>query len=113
MRAVYASARQQGLTDEMLAALPSFEESALFTPREKAALKFAEVLASEHRKTSDELFVRLHEYFSESEILQLGWRIAMFIGYGRLSFALGLQDVGKVCFLSEKHSQELLDNRAK
>jgi hypothetical protein len=43
MRAVYASARQQGLTDEMLAALPSFEQSALFSSREKAALKFAEV----------------------------------------------------------------------
>src|SRR6266851_870097 len=105
MRAVYASARQQGLTDEMLAALPSFEESALFTPREKAALKFAGVLASEHQKTSDELFIRLSEHFSESEVLQLGWRIAMFIGYGRLSFALGLQDVGKICFLPDRHSE--------
>jgi alkylhydroperoxidase family enzyme len=107
MRAVYASARQQGLTDEMLAALPSFEDSALFTPREKAALKFAEVLASEHLKTSDELFIRLREHFSEAEVLQLGWRIAMFVGYGRLSFALGLQDVGKVCFLPDKHSEAL------
>jgi alkylhydroperoxidase family enzyme len=105
MRAVYASARQQGLKDEMLAALPSFEQSALFSQREKAALKFAEVLASDHRNTSDELFVRLREHFSESEILQLGWRIAMFIGYGRLSFALGLQDVGRLCFLPEKHSE--------
>jgi hypothetical protein len=29
----------------------------------------------------------------------------MFIGYGRLSFALGLQDVGKLCFLPEEHSE--------
>src|ERR1700730_3763008 len=89
----------------MLAALPSFEQSALFTPHEKAAIKFAEVLAGEHQKTSDELFIRLREHFSESEVLQLGWRIAMFIGYGRLSFALGLQDVGKACFLSDKHPE--------
>jgi hypothetical protein len=27
----------------------------------------------------------------------------MFIGYGRLVFALGLQDVGKLCFLPERH----------
>jgi len=90
----------------MLAALPSFEQSALFTAREKAAIKFAEVLAGEHLKTSEELFIRLREHFSESEILQLGWRIAMFIGYGRLVFALGLQDVGKLCFLPEKHSEK-------
>jgi alkylhydroperoxidase family enzyme len=89
----------------MLVALPSFEQSTLFTPRDKAAIKFAEVLAGEHLKTSDELFMRLLEHFSESEILQLGWRIAMFIGYGRLVFALGLQDVGKLCFLPEKHSE--------
>ena len=31
----------------MLAALPSFEQSALFTPWEKAAIKFAEVLAGD------------------------------------------------------------------
>lgn len=90
----------------MLAALPSFERSALFTPREKAAIKFAEVLAGDHLKTSNELFIRLREHFSESEILQLGWRIGIFIGYGRLVFALGLQDVGKLCFLPEKHSEK-------
>jgi alkylhydroperoxidase family enzyme len=89
----------------MIAALPSFEQSSLFTPREKAAIKFADVLAGDHLKASDDLFIRLREHFSESEILQLGWRIAMFIGYGRLVFALGLQDVGKVCFLPEKHSE--------
>jgi alkylhydroperoxidase family enzyme len=76
----------------MLAALPSFEDSALFTPREKAALKFAEVLPSEHLKTSDELFICLREHLSEVEVLQLSWRITMFVGYGRLSFALDLQD---------------------
>src|ERR1700726_4379493 len=87
----------------MVAALPTFEQRALFTPREKAAIKFAEVLAGDHLKTSDELFIRLREHFSESEILQLGWRIATSVGYGRHVFALGLPDVGKLCFLPERH----------
>ena len=37
MKAVYASARHQGFTEEMIQALPEFEDSDLFTPAEKAA----------------------------------------------------------------------------
>ena len=105
MRAVYASARQQGLTDAMLTAVPDYEQSPLFTPREKAALRFAEILAGDHRQASQELFDRLRQHFSEAEILELGWRIAMFVGYGRLVYALGLEDVGKACPLSFTHDE--------
>lgn len=105
MRAVYASARQQGLTDEMLTTLPDYEQSPLFTPREKAALRFAEIMAGDHRQASQELFDRLRRHFTEAEILELGWRIAIFVGYGRLVYALGLEDVGKPCPLSFTHAE--------
>jgi alkylhydroperoxidase family enzyme len=106
MRAVYASARRQGLTDEMLAAIPTYEQSPLFTPSEKAALHFADLMAGDHKKISDGLFARLRQYFTEAEILELGWRIAIFVGYGRLVYALGLEDVGKLCPPSVMHEQE-------
>src|SRR5215207_2971038 len=106
MRAVYASARQQGMTDEMLTAIPTYEQSPLFTPREKAALHFAELMAGDHKEISYELFARLRQYFTETEILELGWRIAVFVGYGRLVYALGLEDVGKLCPLSLLHEHE-------
>jgi alkylhydroperoxidase family enzyme len=101
IRLVYPSAREQGLTDEMLAALPQYQDSPLFTPREKAALHFAEMMAGDHKQISQDLFDELRQHFSEPEILALGWRIAIFVGWGRLSAALGLDDIGKVCPLAD------------
>ena len=103
MKAVYASARCQGLTDEMIKALPRFADSELFTPAEKAALKFAEVMAGDHRSVSQALFDELRRHYSERQIMALGWRMAIFVGYGRLVYATGLEGVGELCPLSFTH----------
>jgi alkylhydroperoxidase family enzyme len=91
------------MTDEMLTALPHYQDSRLFTPREKAAFHFAEMIAGDHKQISPELFAELRQLFFEPEILELGWRIAIFVGYGRLVYALALEDVGKLCLLSAVH----------
>ena len=93
------------MTDEMLAALPHYQNSPLFTPREKAAFHFAEMMVGDHQPISQELFDELRQHFSEPEILELGWRIAIFVGYGRLVYALGLQDIDKLCPLSAVHGE--------
>ena len=105
MTAVYASARQQGLTEAMIKDLPNFQDSALFTPREKAALRFADTLARDHKQVSQDLFDELRTYYSEPEIMALGWRMAIFIGYGRLVYAVGLDGVGQPCPLSFAHKE--------
>jgi len=92
-------ARQQGLTEELIAEIPHYRQSALLTPREKAAIHFAEILAGDHRQASQELFDELRQYFTEPEIIDLGWRIVTFVGYGRFIHALGLE-IGKTCPLS-------------
>lgn len=97
MKALYASARDQGLTDDMIAALPQFQQSELFTPAEKVALKFAEMMAGNHLAIGDSLMNELKRYYSEREIMALGWRIAIFVGYGRLVYATGLESVGAPC----------------
>ncbi|MSR14041.1 MAG: hypothetical protein EXR86_05625 [Gammaproteobacteria bacterium] len=103
MKAMYASAKCQGLTEEMVRALPKFRDSELFTPAEKAALKFAEVMAGDHRSVSQELFDELRSHYSERQIMALGWRMAIFVGYGRLVYATGLESVGDLCPLSFTH----------
>ena len=60
-------------------------------------------MAGDHKQISQELFGELRQHFSEQEILELGWRIAIFVGYGRLVYALGLEEVGKLCPLSAIH----------
>jgi len=80
----------------MIAELPRYRASKLLTPREKAAVRYAEVLAGDHRQAGPELFDELREHFTETEIVDLGWRIVTFVGYGRFIYALGLE-IGKTC----------------
>lgn len=84
------------MTEELIAALPQYEASELFTPKEKAGIRFADILAGDHRQASPELFDALREHFTEPEILELGWRIVTFVGYGRLIHVLGLE-IGQTC----------------
>ena len=103
MSAVYASARHQGLTDEIIAALPDFENSDLSSPAEKAAFRFADAMAGNFHAIDKSTIDGLAEHYSEPEIMAIGWRAAIFVGYGRLVWATGLQSVGEACPLSFAH----------
>lgn len=93
------------MTEELIAEVAHYQTSTRLTPREKAAIRYAEVLAGDHRLSSEELFDDLRQHFTEAEIVDLGWRIVTFIGYGRFIYALGLE-IGHTCPLpkGEKHA---------
>lgn len=80
----YQDSIDQGLTEELVAALPSAEESPLFTEREKAAIAFGQKMAFDHYSVGDDDFARLYRSFSVPEVVELGFDVAMFIGLGRL-----------------------------
>jgi alkylhydroperoxidase family enzyme len=84
----------------MIAELPNYRDSKLLSPREKAAVRYAEVLAGNHREADERLFDLLRQHFTEAEIVDLGWRIVTFVGYGRFIYALGLE-IGKTCPVPE------------
>ena len=97
---MYASARLQGLTDEMVDEVPNFRQSPLFTPAEKAAMRLADAMAGDHKNAPfDEVFAELRKYYTEEQIVELGWRTSVFIGYGRLVYALGVDAIGQSCRL--------------
>ena len=98
-----ALAKQQGLTEEQIGELPSYQDSPLLTARERAAVRYADVLAGDHTQASQALFDELRQHFTEPEIIDLGFRITAFVGYGRFIRALGLEK-GGVCPLSEAHT---------
>ena len=100
MHARFAVARQEGLTEEKISAIDDYRESTLFSASEKAAIRYADVMAGDHKSASAELFEELRQHFSESEIVELGMRISTFLGYGRLIHVLGLE-IGKTCPLPE------------
>lgn len=84
------------MTEADIIDIPNYAASERFTPREKAAIHYAEILAGDHAQASDALFDELRAHFSEQEIIDLGFRIVTFVGYGRLIHALGLE-IGKSC----------------
>ena len=96
-------AKQQGLTEEQIGELSIYADSEILTPREKAAVRYADVLAGDHTQASQALFDELRQHFTEPEIIDLGFRITAFVGYGRFIRALGLEK-GGVCPLSETHT---------
>ncbi len=80
----------------MIAELPRYRDSDAFTPAEKAAIALADTLAGDHKAASEELFEELREHYTESEIVDLSFRITAFIGYGRMIRALDLE-IGETC----------------
>jgi alkylhydroperoxidase family enzyme len=96
LHARLAVARHEGLTEEKIAEIDNYQTSDVFTAAEKAAIRYAEVLAGDHGSADDGLFSELREHFNEGEIIDLGMRIQTFVGYGRLIRVLDLE-VGKTC----------------
>jgi len=85
-------ARANGETEMRIYALNAWRETPFFTDRERAALEWAETLtliASNH--VSDELFERVRQHFTETELAELCGAIIMINGWNRL--AIPFRDV--------------------
>ncbi len=79
------------MTEELVNALANVDASPDFTPREKIALRFAELMAVNHKQIDDDFFTALKQEFSAAQIIELGMLIGVFIGYGRLLSVLDLE----------------------
>jgi alkylhydroperoxidase family enzyme len=86
----YAGARHAGATEAKIAAIDD-ETSDLLTPRERAALRFAEKLAVDHLKVDDALWTELRSHFSEAEVIELAVNATLYIGLGRFNEIVGLE----------------------
>ena len=86
----YAGARHAGVTEAKVAAIDD-ENSDLLSPRERAALRFAEKLAVDHHKVDDPLWSEMRTHFSEAEIIELVAHTTLYIGFGRFNAIVGLE----------------------
>ena len=89
MKVRYAGARHAGATEAKIAAIDD-ESSDLLTGRERAAIRFAEKLATDHHKVDDTLWAELRSHFSEAEIIELVAHTTLYIGFGRFNEIVGL-----------------------
>ena len=89
----YALGRREGITEEMVAALRDYERGP-FTQREKAALRYADRLFTDHHAVDDALWQELRTRFGENELLELTWVLAEFIALGKVIYVLGIRHGG-------------------
>ncbi|MBI2867898.1 MAG: carboxymuconolactone decarboxylase family protein [Chloroflexi bacterium] len=87
-----AEAQQQGLTEEKLSKVSNFEASDL-TEREKAALRFAELLVLNPKAIDDALMEDLKIHFAEAQIVELAFAVMVFNGLHRFNVAIDLEPV--------------------
>ena len=87
-----ASAVEDGLTEALVCSLERPEEADDLSEAEKAALHYADLVATDHLAVDDPVFDRLRGSFAEPEIVELGVHVAVFVGFGRLSATWDIVD---------------------
>jgi len=77
-----------GETEQRLFAIPVWKETPFFSPRERAALAWAEsTTAIAAGGVSDEVYRSAREQFSEAELVELTMAVIAINGWNRLSIA--------------------------
>ena len=79
----------RGVTEELYAHVgePEHEE---YSAAERLAMEYARRYATDHRSIDDAFFARMHEQWTDAEILELTILIADWLAFGRLTAVLDL-----------------------
>ena len=80
----YADGVDDGVTEDLVCSLEKPHEAADLTDAERLALRYADLMATNHLAIDDALYAKLKQFFSEKEIVELGMVCALCVGYGRL-----------------------------
>lgn len=87
-----ADAARDGERQERLHLLPAWRETALYTPRERAALAWTEALTLvADSRVPDEVYEEACRQFSEKELVDLAFAVIAINGWNRLAIAFRLQ----------------------
>jgi alkylhydroperoxidase family enzyme len=85
-----ASRKVAGATEELVACLINPALAHELTPRERTALEYLELLATDHFKIDDDMYRRLAEHFTTAEIVELGLTCSHMIGTHRFMHTLNV-----------------------
>ena len=94
-------AKAEGLTEQMINDLFDYENSKHFTPREKAALRYADLFKQgEHAIDKDGVYQDLGKHFNDEEIIELGLLCAQTDGVGKFVKSLNVLSWEDACELN-------------
>lgn len=100
-------ARLDGESEQRLYAVSVWRETPFFTPRERAALAWTEVVTELSRTgVPDEAYAAVREHFAEEELVGLTMAIIAINGWNRLAVSFRTPVGGYVAGSVAKHMQE-------
>ena len=89
-----AVGRKRGIPEDKLQAVDRYAEHPGFTPRERAALAWAEMVTISPNDITDEQFADLRRHFNDREIVELTVQAAFENFRARVNRALRIEDDG-------------------
>jgi len=84
----YTDAIDAGLTEDLVCSLERPYEAPGLTDAERVAIRFGELMATNHLAIDEQLWEQLGEHFDEGQIVELALHVALFVGVGRLGAVL-------------------------
>lgn len=88
----YQDAVVDGLDEALVCSLERPSESDHLTPAELSALRYADLLATDHLRIDEAVYDDLRNHFTEQQIVELGLNCAIFVGIGRLAASWDVVD---------------------
>jgi AhpD family alkylhydroperoxidase len=85
--------RNSGFSDDELLALPRYDQSHLFTDREKLALDYTVAVMRTPVEVTDELFAHLKEHFSDEQLVEITALLTL-VNLDRFNAAFGIGSAG-------------------
>ncbi len=85
---------QTGADEDKVREVPTWRESARFSPMERAALEYAEAMTITGERVSDELFARLRSFFDEGQLVELTAAVALENFRSKFNVPLGVESQG-------------------
>jgi alkylhydroperoxidase family enzyme len=89
------AARDEGLEERAIATIVEYQRSSELSAAEKAAVRFAELLALDHNAIDEQVLAELRRHFTEQQIMEIGWAAGSFIAFGRLIHVFGAKWEGE------------------
>jgi alkylhydroperoxidase family enzyme len=85
---------QAGADEDKIRQVPTWRDSALFSPMERDALEYAERMTITGETVTDELWARLRGHFSEAQLVELTAAVALENFRSKFNVPLGIESQG-------------------
>jgi alkylhydroperoxidase family enzyme len=97
--------KPDAVSEDLVCSLERPEEADDLSDAEKAALSFADMMATDHLAIDDSVYEDLRRHFSEGELVELGIVCAGYVGFGRLAATWAMHEHLHESFRGEEQAE--------